>query len=269
MKTRSVIATASLLYALTTVSIAQIENKAPPSSSPTVVDDEAKVVASGNVADESTRQAVLGKLRELYGERNIVDKISVGGVIAPPKWSENIEKLLSNNIKQVHNGQIQVNGTQISLKGNVADATQRQQISSAITASLSSNYTIVNTLAVSHSRQEILDKALSNRVIEFESGSANLTDTGKAILDDMASIIKKINAQHIQIIGHTDNAGNRQSNIGLSLLRANTVRNYLFGKGIPAEGLSTIGSGPDHPTGSNDTPQGRAQNRRIEFRLLE
>lgn len=225
-------------------------------------------MASGNVADEATRTAIVGKLRELYGEPNVIDRISVGGVQPPPKWSENVEKVLSSTIRQVRNGQIQVDGSQISLRGNVASPAQRQQMS-AIAASLSPNYTLVNALSVSDSRQQVLDQALSKRVVEFESGSANLTPAGQAILDDMASAIKRINAQNVQLIGHTDNAGRRQSNLALSLARANAVRSYLVARGVPASSLSPLGAGPDQPVRSNDTPEGRAQNRRIEFRFTE
>lgn len=260
---------AGLLSALTTLATAQTDNKSQIAPSPTKNTDTSNVVASGNVADEATRLAILGKLRELYREHNIVDRISVGGVSPPPKWTENIEKILNSNIKQIQNGQIYVNGTQVSLKGNVESAAQRQQISTALTTSLSPHYTITTALTVSESRQEVLDKALSNRVVEFESGSANLTLTGQAILNDMAFAIKQTNAKSLKIIGHTDNAGGRQSNIELSLARANAVRSFLSSKGIPITSLSTIGAGPDHPIRNNDTAQGRAQNRRIEFQLLE
>jgi OOP family OmpA-OmpF porin len=55
--------------------------------------------------------------------------------------------------------------------------------------------------------------------------------------------------------------------MSLSLSRANTVRSYLIEKGIPGENLTAVGSGPDQPVGSNDSSEGRAKNRRIEFRL--
>ena len=113
----------------------------------------------------------------------------------------------------------------------------------------------------------MLDKTLSNRVVEFESGAATLTPAGRAILDEMGGAIKQIGTPKVQLIGHTDSQGNRQANVALSLARANTVRTYLIEKGIPAESLSSSGSGPDQPVASNDTVEGRAKNRRIEFRL--
>ncbi len=265
-----IIATTSLLCSLNAIATSQMPSNRPPNhATPPPSENIAQVIASGMVPNEATRMTVLGKLRELYGENSVINKIEVGGVSSPPKWTENVEKILNTSIKKIHKGQIQINGTQVRLKGNVATPSIGLHISENIATSLSPTYTIVNSLTASDSRQETLDKALSNRVVEFESGSANLTSTGQAILDDMAAAIKQINMPSVELIGHTDNAGNRQANLGLSLARANTVRTYLIGKGIPAESLSTVGAGPDNPIRSNDTAQGRAQNRRIEFRFRE
>lgn len=268
MYMRLIIAT-SLSCSLSTMATAQMPNRPPNHAVPPAGENITQAIASGTVPNDATRTAVLRRLRELYGENGVIDRIEVGGVIPPPRWTENVEKILSAPIKKIHKGQIRVNGTQILLKGNVATPSIGQQISESIATSLSPTYTMVSSLTASDSHQETLDKALSNRVVEFESGSANLTSTGQAILDDMATAIKQINTPSVELIGHTDNAGNRQANIGLSLARANTVRAYLIGKGIPAEGLSTVGAGPDNPIRSNDTAQGRAQNRRIEFRFRE
>lgn len=232
------------------------------------VDESGKVIASGSVPDEAARAAILGKLRELYGSQNVVDRIEVGGVVPPPNWSENMTKLLTPNLKQVHKGQLQVSGTQLTIKGNVSNEALRQQVVSNIATSLNPTYSIDNGLVVAGGEaQNVLDKTLSNRVVEFESGAATLTPAGRAILDEMGAAIKQIGTPKVQLIGHTDSQGNRQANVALSLARASTVRNYLIEKGIPAESLSAAGSGPDQPVASNDTVEGRAKNRRIEFRL--
>ncbi|MBI2278233.1 MAG: OmpA family protein [Dechloromonas sp.] len=231
-------------------------------------EEPAKVVASGTLPDEASRAAILGKLRDLYGAANVVDRLEVGGVVPPPNWTEHMGKLLNANLKEVHKGQMQVNGTQIAIKGNVANEVLRQQVVSDMATALNPTYTVDNGLVVvAAAAQNVLDKTLSNRVVEFESGSATLTLAGRAILDEMATAIKKIGTPSVQVIGHTDSVGNRLANIGLSLSRANTVRTYLIDKGIPAESLSAVGSGPDHPVTTNDTVEGRAKNRRIEFRL--
>ncbi len=250
----------ALLLAFNTLAEAQ--------SNTPVAEEPAKVVASGSVPDEASRAAILGKLRDLYGAANVVDRLEVGGVVPPPNWTENMGKVINANLKQVHKGQMQVNGTQIAIKGNVANEALRQQVVSDMATALNPTYTVDNGLVVAGgAAQSVLDKTLSNRVVEFESGSATLTPVGRVILDEMAAAIKKIGTPKVQVIGHTDSSGNRLANVGLSLARANTVRAYLIEKGIPADSLSAVGSGPDHPITTNDTADGRAKNRRIEFRL--
>lgn len=225
------------------------------------------VVASGVVPDEAARAAILTKLRETFGAANIVDRLEVGGVVPPPNWSDYMTKLITENLKEVHGGQIQITGTRVSLKGTVANEALRQQVVSKIAVALNPTYTVDNALVVAGPKaQEVLDKTLSNRIIEFESGSANLTPRGIAILEEMAAAMKKLGSPKVQIIGHTDSSGSRLANIGLSLARANTVRDYLIRRGIPAEALTAMGSGPDQPVASNATAEGRARNRRIEFR---
>lgn len=232
------------------------------------IEEPSKVIASGSVPDEASRAAILAKLREVYGTQNVVDRIEVGGVVPPPNWAENMAKVLTPNLKQVHKGQLQVSGTQLAIKGNVGNEALRQQVVSNIATSLNPTYSIDNGLVVAGGEaQNVLDKTLSNRVVEFESGAATLTPTGRAILDEMGAAIKQIGTPKVQLIGHTDSQGNRQANVALSLARAGTVRNYLIEKGIPAESLSAAGLGPDQPVASNDTVEGRAKNRRIEFRL--
>ena len=254
---------AALAWALHSAAFAQT---AQATAKPT--DEPGKVVASGTVPDEAARAAILGRLRELYGAQNVIDRLEVGGVVPPPNWSENMAKILTPNLKQVHKGQLQVNGTQIALQGSVGNEAVRQQVVSTMATSLNPTYTIDNGLvAAGGEAQSLLDKTLSNRVVEFESGSATLTPLGRAILDEMTAAIKQIGSPKIQLIGHTDSQGNRQANVALSLARAGTVRNYLVEKGIPADTLSAAGSGPDQPVASNDTLEGRAKNRRIEFRL--
>ncbi|KVR41679.1 OmpA family protein [Burkholderia multivorans] len=226
-----------------------------------------QVVVGGKVPDEATKAAVLQKLRDTYGAANVVDQIEVGDVATPPNWSANVQKLLGAQLKQISKGQLKINGTQIEMKGEVHNEAQRQQIASDMANTLNPTYTIKNGLRVSASEQGLLDQTLANRTIEFETGSATLTPQGKQILDQMAAALAKLQNRTVDIIGHTDNSGNRTSNIALSQARADAVKGYLITKGIAPQQMTTTGVGPDQPIAPNDTAEGRARNRRIEFRV--
>jgi OmpA-OmpF porin, OOP family len=225
------------------------------------------VTASGTLPDEATKAAVLDNLRKLYGADHVVDRIEVGGVVTPANWSKYVVNMIGPNLKQVSNGQVQIQGNSIDISGDVPNEATRQQVLSTLSTSFDQNYGIKQNLRIGASKQQVLDQTLANRVVQFESGSAILTPAGRAVLDQMAAAILKINNPSIQVIGNTDNVGDRQSNIALSLARANTVKAYLVAKSIPASTLSVSGQGPDNPVADNNTDEGRARNRRIDFKI--
>lgn len=101
--------------------------------------------------------------------------------------------------------------------------------------------------------------------ITFLFGSDNITPEGQLILDDVASILAEHPEFSASIEGHTDSVGNDETNFNLSQQRAQSVLNYLSGKGIQTERLNATGYGETSPIATNDSKEGRALNRRIEF----
>ena len=73
----------------------------------------------------------------------------------------------------------------------------------------------------------------------------------------------------IEVSGHTDNTGSASLNKKLSKDRALTVKNYLVNKGIEDERITYAGYGFEQPIASNDTPEGREQNRRVEIKVIK
>lgn len=229
----------------------------------------APIVVSGTVADEASKAAVLTRVRELYGAERVIDQLSIGLVSTPANWSGYVQKLIGANLKLISNGQLKIDGNAVSLRGDVANEVQRQQIASHIASSLNPTYTVNNGLRVVASEQTVLDAALANRIIEFDSGKATLTESGMAILDQMSVALQKLKDRKVELIGHTDNAGSRASNISLSQARAEAVKAYVTGKGINPGSIAVSGEGPDRPVADNRTPEGRARNRRIEFKVVQ
>jgi OmpA-OmpF porin, OOP family len=228
------------------------------------------IVVSGTVPDEATRQAIVARVRELYGADRVVDQVGIGNLVAPPNWSAQVQKLISSDLKQISRGQVSVQGNVIELRGEVSNEAQRQQIVSQMLSSLNNaTYTVRNGLRVTAAGQERLDAALANRIIEFEPGSAELTERGQQVLDQLVPVLRELPGRRFEIIGHTDAVGSRSTNVALSVARAESVRTYLARKGMNETLFSASGVGPDRPLASNDNADGRARNRRIEFRAVQ
>lgn len=228
-----------------------------------------QVLVSGTVPDESTKALVMARMRELYGPDRVVDQLAIGAVSLPPNWGVYVQRLLGQSLKLVTKGQLKVDGNTVTIRGEVANEAQRQQIASDIASSLNPTYTVNNGLRVSAAEQNLLDETLARRIIEFESGKATLTPTGKAILDEMAVALQKVKGKKVEVIGHTDNVGLRESNLSLSQARAEAVRTYLGEKGVSPDMIAVSGQGPDRPVADNGSAEGRARNRRIEFRVTQ
>lgn len=228
-----------------------------------------KVVVGGVVPDEATRAAIVARVRELYGADRVVDQVGVDKLVAPPNWAQHVQRVLTPDLKRVSRGQLSIQGNVVEISGQVDNEATHQQVLSQVATQLNNpTYTVRDLLRVGASGQAQLDDALARRTIEFESGNATLTPGGARVLDDLLPVLRQFAGRRFEITGHTDDQGGRETNMQLSAARAEAVKAYLVGKGIAAADLVTSGAGPDRPLVSNATSEGRARNRRIEFRVL-
>ena len=104
--------------------------------------------------------------------------------------------------------------------------------------------------------------------IGFGSGSAKLLRSSFPTLNNAARVFVKYPEARFEIQGHTDNEGSRDTNVALSQKRADAVRAYLIKRGVKADRLLAKGYGPDAPKADNGTKAGRAENRRVDFKLI-
>lgn len=230
---------------------------------------QGKAVVGGVVPDEATRAAILSRVRELYGADRVVDQLGVDKLAAPPNWLQQVRSVLSPELKQVSQGQLRITGNVVSVSGNVDSEAVRNQLLSQMAAQLNNpTYTVRDDLRVGVASQQMLDAALAQRTIAFEVGNATLTPAGTQVLDALLPVLHKFSGRRFEIVGHTDDSGPREANLALSAARAEAVKSYLAGKGIAAAAIVTSGAGPDRPIAPNSTADGRARNRRIEFRVL-
>ena len=102
----------------------------------------------------------------------------------------------------------------------------------------------------------------------FDLNKATLKPAGQAELDQLASDLGKLTSiESITIVGHTDSTGAASYNQSLSEKRANSVRDYLIGKGVDPALMNASGMGETSPVADNSTRDGRAQNRRVEITI--
>jgi len=105
---------------------------------------------------------------------------------------------------------------------------------------------------------------LSGSVL-FTSGRSTLLANARPKLDEVAAALQKSDAEKFVVEGHTDSVGSETANEELSYRRAQTVRDYLTERGVPAEKIKAVGYGKSRPVADNTTAEGRANNRRVEI----
>ena len=119
-------------------------------------------------------------------------------------------------------------------------------------------------VVITREKLEIKDK------VYFDTNKSTIQKKSNKLLDQIASVIKSHPAiAKVRIEGHTDNVGKADHNRQLSQDRANSVRAYLVKHGVEADRLEAAGFGPDRPIDSNKTAKGRANNRRVEFVIVQ
>jgi len=104
--------------------------------------------------------------------------------------------------------------------------------------------------------------------ITFDTNKATIRKSSFKTLDAAAKILTDYPSLRLEVSGHTDSSGKAERNDELSKERAEAVRDYLLGKGIASDRLEAVGHGSTMPIADNKTSKGRAQNRRIEFKVL-
>jgi len=111
-------------------------------------------------------------------------------------------------------------------------------------------------------RKALLDYA---KTILFDTGKSTIKAESSAVLDNIADILDDYPNVRFRIEGHTDSTGSAERNQALSQERAQSVMNYLIGKGIPSNRMTAVGYGEDRPIADNNTREGRRTNRRVEI----
>ena len=147
----------------------------------------------------------------------------------------------------------------ISLKGSTYDYSQTGDYP-----------TMIKNIRIAEGAVQLYDRFLTDgkivtNGIKFDSGEATLKPESMGVINEVAKLMKEHPEINFSVEGHTDSDGDTQFNIKLSEQRAKTVVNDLIAQGIDSQRMDSKGFGEDVPVADNSTPEGKANNRRVEF----
>jgi len=226
------------------------------------------MVLNGTVADQTTIDSLVAQATAQSGAEKVVNNIEIGqNTGALPELDVLFESL---------SGQPGVTASildnELSLRGEVPSdkikASLGTQLGTLFPGVLNNRLTVAAPPPIKRDVcQDLVNKLLANSKINFRSGGSEISNDSFALLNSIGDTAKQCPSAHFDVVGHTDSVGKLSFNLRLSELRAQAVVDYLIGLELSAERFSAIGRGPNQPVGDNDTAEGRAANRRIEFKL--
>jgi len=242
-----------------------------------------KVAYSGVVSDEKTRAVVLDALRSVFGAAQVSGTLDVDPRVASAHWLTKIKAVLEQ--VKIPGAHLVLEGSDIRVGGWMPDLDRTRlldalssilgpnftyglsndQVGEAVRAASAKTLAALNALKPGYTGADLV-KALNFWIINFATDSSKVPPESRELLARAAKAIKAAPGSIvIEIGGHTDNTGDAEANKALSQARAEAVRNALIKAGVAPAALRAKGYGSDRPVVSNDTPEDRFKNRRIEF----
>lgn len=260
-----------------------------PAVQPKIVlsNDDGVVSVSGVVQDEAARSSILDALRGVFGVDNVKDAIAVNSSAGPAVWMEDFKAAIENF--RLPGLQALFDGASASIGGLIGDAERDRIIASlkslfgqevtvmpladpvtdAIRDGASKTVAALNALPPGFTGNDVVS-ALSFSIINFASGSAIVPGFNRGVLQQAATVITQLPpGTVIEISGHTDDTGDPGANLQLSQQRADAVREVLVQNGVDPAMLTAKGYGASQPVASNETAEGRFQNRRIAYSVAQ
>ncbi len=256
-------------------SVAANEIKAPPYIFQAYKDPVDPVAVTltltGYVPDNNVHAAVAAAAGRKFFSEKVVDnlKASIG---APGGFAGAVVPALGA-LSRLSTGTLEVSDREVKLSGDALYDAAAAQIRAGLGKDFPQGWQFKADISVKPAAapvdatvcQQLFSDLLAKGNIRFESGRATIDPDSAGLLDRLVETALRCPTANIEIAGHTDADGEDAFNRTLSEKRAQAVTDYLVKAGLPANRFTAVGYGSSQPVASNDTDQGKAQNRRIDF----
>ncbi|MEM9279723.1 MAG: OmpA family protein, partial [Pseudomonadota bacterium] len=242
------------------------------------------VVVAGNVASEEKGEEVISLVKAALGVPEVSDQQTVAG--GKPAGFDAARALVASQVKLLESGEGSVIDKAVKITGRIKNQNLVNLITRTIDTKLPQGFTGEVNISVPESTvvkakdvefiseeakacQENIVNAINGREIRFETNRAIIKPESEGVLKDVTDVALNCPEVRIEIGGHTDSRGRDAYNQELSEGRAKAVVHYLEQAGVASGRLEAKGYGETLPVADNDTSEGRSQNRRIEFKVIQ
>lgn len=232
------------------------------------------ITLSGDFPDDSAKAALMNSLKALPSGVIIVDQIHINPSVRALDFANADPVFRASGA--ITDFSLSVSGDTVTLSGTASSADEHSAVRQAAVSTWS-RLNVVDKLAVKGevppgpagadacANLPAAINAVTGGPITFGSDGVSLTPAGGSILTQVADKLKACPTARATLNGYTDNTGTEGINIPLSTQRARTVADFLVAHGVAGDHLVVKGLGSVNPITSNDTPDGRAKNRRVEI----
>ncbi len=251
---------------------------------------DANIVLTGMVPDQAAHEKLVGIAEQRFGTPNVRDQLEIAPG-APDGWHQSAEVLLTQ-LYALEEGTADIINTEMSVTGTATSENVRDRLEATISGALHTDFQTSYDIAVLEPEPEPVltqesepepelqiqesaincqnrfDDLLADQRIQFNFNSAEINPDSHGLLDKLVEAANECPNVKIEIGGHTDSQGSEAYNSELSGQRAASVGRYLTGHGIRVDRLMAVGFGELSPIATNGSVEGRAKNRRIEFKVV-
>jgi OOP family OmpA-OmpF porin len=231
----------------------------------------ATLTFNGYVPDNSVHAALIEAAKRKFLNEKIVDNLKAS--VGAPNGFANAVTAALGALSRLSTGSLMISDREVKLSGDALYEAAAEEMKAGLPGELPQGWRAITEISTRPPAsavdatvcQQLFAELLAIGKIRFLSGQANIDNDSRGLMDRLVEIALRCPTASLEIGGHTDIDGDEEANMRLSERRAQAVLDYMLRAGLPADRLVAVGYGQTQPVASNDTAEGKAQNRRIEF----